>query len=426
MPRTKAIPSKTATAAEREANRVPRAIGWQENSEWWLGKGRDANASWEDTPSLTMTDSDGNVLSDWTGLTPLPLTRGCVKAFSCTDVAALKLSQPLGKASLLADKAYQNFIKELTSVPEVPIVTGGQADIESSGVFALPRPDLLLILYGYAMRGPGVLRKWEDAAAVAAGNVLRNAVVKKDCTWVTLQLAFNVLLLLPPSVSTTQHEAVAAILVEPYELPEVLTYAAHTLACMGPQAVTEHYEEIMTIASAGGECVAAAWLCVCVLEPYALDELEVRGAPVRSLCAPGSPFAKDDMVDGLLVGEGQGSSHRHGFPQTQDVMTALRHKTRCMATQRRAFLFERLTRFVPVSLDWSIATHQAFPIAARHRAIEVLMIGAALARGKGADQHTGVTLASLPIDLWAAFVIGHVVQRRSKPGGDGDGIKLEF
>ena len=53
------------------------------------------------------------------------------------------------------------------------------------------------------------------------------------------------------------------------------------------------------------------------------------------------------------------------------------------------------------------------------------MIGVALSRGMGADRHSGVALAALPVELWVAFVIGHVVRRRSKPGGAGEAGEVE-
>ena len=443
MPRTKAAPTKTITAAERAAQRTPRPIGWQANAAWWLGKGRiSEDGSWERSPTLAMTDVGGNVLSDWTNTNPLPKTRGCTQAFSHTDSAALALSTPRGRASLLADELYQKLVSDLTS--DCP---------NSHELVALPKPDLLLIFYRYAMLGPDDLSKWQAAAAEAAGDVLRHAVATKDCTWATLQLALNVLLLLPPSTAVTQHEAVAALLSDPDELPTVLTYAAHTLACMGPQAVAEHYEEIITIARAGGECVAAAWLCVCVLQPHHLLRLEARGAPVTSLCAPDSPFVKHEMVDDLLVGEGHGDAHRHGFPQSQDVMAALQAEAKVMKQLSDEYdangwddfsgLFDGpivcrgpfdkdmprkavgsdLSHFVPVSRWWTTVAHSAFPVAARQRAVELLVMGAALSRGWGTQKVSGVALTCLPIELWVACVMGHVVQRRSKPGGVGEGGK---
>ena len=430
---------RTPTAAEQAAQRLPRPTGWPANSAWWLGKGRvSEDGAWENAPTFTMTEHSGSVLSDWTNITPLPLLRGCTQAFSHPDSAALALSTFSGRASLLADEQYRKLVNDLTS---------GCAD---KFPVALPKPDLLVIFYRYALLGGEEQRTWQDAAAATAGDVVRNAVATRDCTWPTLQLALNVLLLLPPSTSITQHEAVAALLNDSDELPTVLTYAAHTLACMGPQAVAEHYEEIMSIARAGGECVAAAWLCVCVLKPQHLIRLEARGAPVSLLCAPASPFAKHDMVDGLLVGEGHGDAHRLGFPQAQDVMRALQIEATGLRHLSDEYYWEdspsllcgpivqdlykavgselgsELSRFVPVSLSWSSATHSAFPVAARQRAVEILMIGVALARGWGAEQSSGAArtvLPSLPIEIWVAFVIGHVVQRRSKPGGVGEGCK---
>ena len=172
--------------------------------------------------------------------------------------------------------------------------------------------------------------------------------------------------------------------------------------------------------------VAAAWLCVCVLQPHDLLRLEACGAPVSSLCAAGSPFAAEEMADALLVGEGHGAAHRNGFPQTHDLRAALHHAAHVALgpfPERGAepdLFGSGLSRFVPVSLVWSAATHAAFPIGARLRAVEILMIGAALSRGMGADRHSGVALAALPVELWVALVIGRVVRRRSKPGGLGE------
>jgi hypothetical protein len=162
------------------------------------------------------------------------------------------------------------------------------------------------------------------------------------------------------------------------------------------------------------------------------------------------------MVDGLLVGDGHGvnGAHPEGFPQAEDVMTALQTEAKTLkllsehdeesgwdgpqlmcgpivqtgpfdnvSSMPLTALGSDLSRFVPVSLSWSIGTHRAFPVAARQRAVEVLLIGAALARGWGAQRSTGDPLTALPIELWVAVVMGHVVHRRSKPGGVGEGCK---
>ena len=128
------------------------------------------------------------------------------------------------------------------------------------------------------------------------------------------------------------------------------------LACMGPEAVADHYEEIVAaaaglahdlreglatsntgndsavadkligVASAGraaDECIAAAWLCITVLPPAALLRLEARGAPVRDLMLDsGSPFATCDPTEELLRGDGP-FGRVHAFPQVADVLNAL-------------------------------------------------------------------------------------------------------
>ena len=231
----------------------------------------------------------------------------------------------------------------------------------------------------------------------------------------------------------------------------------------------------MSTLRAGGECVAAAWLCICVLEPDHLLRLRARGAPINEVCQPGMPFAMEDMVDGLLVGADQGPAHIHGFPQAQDVMDALRSAIRAYAgapssnwasesnwvehtddTTGLPFYRDRatgetmawpegrdgansvpawapdlsaeasrllsqgpvvrdapsmLSTFVPVVLVWSPATHAAFPRPARERAVELLVIGAALARSSGG-------LSVIPIELWVTLIMPHVVRRRSWSGPD--------
>ena len=103
------------------------------------------------------------------------------------------------------------------------------------------------------------------AAAAAAREVLREAVASKSCAWWTLfvalkvhahalhvvcthcthtacalhadslVVALQVLQWLPPAVAVVAHAEVAALLND--ESRAVMAIAAHTLACLGPEAV---------------------------------------------------------------------------------------------------------------------------------------------------------------------------------------------
>ena len=84
------------------------------------------------------------------------------------------------------------------------------------------------------------------AAAHAAGDALREA-AQGGVSWATIHLALTILQYLPPAISVREHAAVGALLAD--SVIEVLAMAAHTLACIGPQAVAEHYEEMIEIAS---------------------------------------------------------------------------------------------------------------------------------------------------------------------------------
>ena len=280
--------------------------------------------------------------------------------------------------------------------------------------------------------------------ATTAGSVLREAIATKEIRWATLHLALKSLQLLPPRISVAEHEVVARLLAD--EEPCIMSFAAHTLACMGPQAVAEHYEEILAIADAPSapiedfhasralfsdrnawaasaayrlgasrDCASAAWLCVTLLEPVHLLRLEARGAPVSSLGGPRSPFAAAEapLTDGLFSTNSYGAGS-HIFPDLEDVLRAYEHARTsfdaptCLygpVVQERALL---LDGFAPVQMmQWSPETHAAFPAAARARAVELLWIGAGIANAS----------LAVPLDLWVSCVIPHVVERRSLPGG---------
>ena len=271
-------------------------------------------------------------------------------------------------------------------------------------------------------------------AASAASDALRASSENGAITWNMLYLALKILQKLPPAITVRHHEAVAALLVDGSSA--IRAFAAHTLACMGPEAVADHFEEIVGIVErrdapcfdtaldvAVGGCVPAAWLCVCVLLPIHLLRLEARGAPVRVLCDE-PRFA--DAADGILIGDDWRLAHE--VPEPADVRAAL---DAAVLVPREAAAAEgavrlggpiiqdvpsQLAAFVPTRITWSPATHAVFPHAARARAVELLYVGHMLRR----SVHT----PTLPSDLWTSLILPKVIERRSRPGGVGEAGRL--
>jgi len=95
----------------------------------------------------------------------------------------------------------------------------------------------------------------EEAAAVAASILSRYVSSDSDdpeCRpgFPALVLALQVLRDLPPRVSVTYHPAVATLLAPSLQEDEA-AMAIHTLACIGPQAVAEHFEEVVEAGAHG-------------------------------------------------------------------------------------------------------------------------------------------------------------------------------
>ena len=98
-----------------------------------------------------------------------------------------------------------------------------------------------------SVRGLAAPRTYLPDAAFLTSTRLR--LTPLVCRLRCADLAMKILQYLPPAISIAQHESVAAVLGG--DLESARAAAAHTLACMGPQAVAEHYEEIMGIVDAG-------------------------------------------------------------------------------------------------------------------------------------------------------------------------------
>ena len=274
------------------------------------------------------------------------------------------------------------------------------------------------------------------AAADAAADALRTALKAGTASYCTMYLAFKILQFLPPFISVRHHAVVAEMLAD--GSPDIMAFAAHTLACMGPEAVAEHFEEIVSIAGADpgtsvvthrfsyasaaaagmlvrNECTPAAWLCVCVLEPAHLARLECRGAPVSAI-AKSSVFR--GAHDEILVGHGWPYFR---VPAVADVLAALEASPRARtpagcalaAHPNDAIVVDKessLSSYTPSEIAWSPAGHSKFPRPARMRVHELLLIGAAIAR---------LPLA-LPLDLFVDAILPFVIRRRSSPGGVGE------
>ena len=170
------------------------------------------------------------------------------------------------------------------------------------------------------------------------------------------------------------------------------------------------------------DCCAAAWLCVCVLEPSHLLRLAARGAPVSSLSEATSRFVCLDPTDHLLAGESENTSHQ--FPAIGDLTRALKEVSRDFELNQGelddglevgfAVVVDApsmLSTFKPAVLDiWSPTTHAAYPLAARQRAYDLLIIRYALAH----------TYPGLPSEIWLGGIMPLVIQHRSRPNGSGE------
>ena len=164
----------------------------------------------------------------------------------------------------------------------------------------------------------------------------RRACAHSTCADVSRLLAARkVLQWLPPAAAVVAHAEVAALLND--EAPAVMAIAAHTLACLGPEAVCEHFEEVCAIADEEADCCAAAWLCVSLLLPRHLLRLAARGAPVwEALTDSSSAFLRTEATEGLLGGcAGPGPAGgapllSHDFPEVEDVRRSLAAEMREM------------------------------------------------------------------------------------------------
>ena len=289
MVRTKAQPSR---ARERANTRTPTGWGASGAVAWWLNENVGGEVddppridSWEKAAGLTFGARIPQTLQ----------VRGCIDAMWDLPFG---MSVDELRAPSAHDPAYATLAARLLGAPVWDAPRGEGA--EPQACYTLGPEATLKRLMELYFPQPDVAAF--AAAAHAAGDALREA-AQGGVSWATIHLALTILQYLPPAISVREHAAVGALLAD--SVSEVLAMAAHTLACIGPQAVAEHYEEIIEIASdpdrRAADCKRsraetqgraelrrqAAWLCVALLQPLHLVRLEARGAPVRSLaCSP--------------------------------------------------------------------------------------------------------------------------------------------
>ena len=294
--------------------------------------------------------------------------------------------------------------------------------------------------------------KQRVAAAAAA------AVLDSNC-WQPIRVtAYEVLQVLPPRISIRHHASVAKGL-WPFRRAinetlgrhrdngscEEMAIAAHTLACLGPEAVCEHYDAITRLADEAGACESAAWLAVAVLEPSHMLGLELRGH------RPVDDFLRRHVEDlwlgirlrGLrptsfgqaqMLNEGSNSDsfrmHTHGsgpacmhtgenrfenwaFDAIPKALEAERDRARrdpqyhTVAASGRVILDapSRLAAFEPAAL-WSPQTHADFPSAAQARAVELFRLGLLL----------GMEQPALG-EVFNSIIVPFAVEHRALPGG---------
>ena len=266
------------------------------------------------------------------------------------------------------------------------------------------------------------------AAAAYAADILRSATRDMDdelrAPMEDCMAALEALRRLEPRLSVVHHEAVAALL--PSRDNDLAGLSAYTLGCLGPEAVAEHFEELVAMGEPRpgmqwrlgygkpqggsrweeGVIATAVWVALSVLEPEHLFRLEARGACSLLELADRIP---DSTMLGLLA-----PALINDMLGAQASFRAL-ESPRLSLTALRSIVVDplsMLSTFVPVSLPpWAPAAHRTYPAPARARAVELLLMGYLLARRTGLFGEGNVE------DLWIGSVMPAALERRSYPGG---------
>ena len=252
---------------EKSRRRAPAPTGWRASGGWFTNLAEDAQpiSSWSRsrgiTPRMDAANNAGVV----------PQERACIHALTHTAPESLPNND--------IDDAYVRLCKTFG---------GDRTNYEPLHTM----PDGILTIRGFMWRIYELFTDCECrddctgmvAAADAAADALRTALKAGTASYCTMYLAFKILQFLPPFISVRHHAVVAEMLAD--GSPDIMAFAAHTLACMGPEAVAEHFEEIVSIAGADpGTSV--------VTHRFSYASAAAAGMLVRNECTtPHPPLAK--------------------------------------------------------------------------------------------------------------------------------------
>ena len=392
-------------------------LGWRKQPKFWLGR---HSSSWE--------ESDGcNAVQEGTRYTTFYVNsdgtrHGGMRAASCYSTAI----------QVFLDATHDDIFQEYDI--DVMVKLGGVSSGFAAG-FAEDVFDSISQAGKAAEVAKLETEEEQQAAAAFAASVLARMHEQlresddgdeddgdeddeegKWCvTPIEAVVALDVLRRLPPRIAVVHHDAVAA-LVSDDDL-DLSGMAMHTLGCLGPQAVAEHFEKIAdrvanktaTRSSRRG-IDGAAVLTISVLQPEHLQRLEARGAPslldlVRHLDeehSGGHPVAVMGrrqlsltmLVDGMLATMAQ-------------LPDARNHGPCCISADVVTDPESMLVAFSPSLPRWSAEGHAAFPAGARARAVELLLIGCLLCQVHG----------YLSRDVWVTLIMPLAIDAHSLPGG---------
>ena len=251
---------------------MPRNSGWTSNSDDWLGRN---SASWQESDGLRATvcergrrtfyqrpdgSEDGGVrkVASYEAVSHLFL-----EYWDRLDKPSHELLDSLGGPDELFgakdwDPAEWEDEEEL-----VPLEDRSEEEQIAAGVNAAA---LLATMPCERPTTADDFFNWDARTSDNTAHTFEEAVA-----------ALETLRRLAPRLAVVHHQVVGRQLSSPDA--DLASLAAHTLACLGPEAVADHFEELVSMmcdASPEGEAVL---LALSVLEPEHLLRLEARGAP---------------------------------------------------------------------------------------------------------------------------------------------------
>lgn len=239
-----------------------------------------------------------------------------------------------------------------------------------------------------------------------------------DVTTIEAVVALAVLRQVAPRVGAMHHNAVAALVSGDDD--DLAGMAMHTLGCLGPQAVAEHFDAMVArLAKATNDTHGPRWgrrsrrgidgaalLAFCVLEPEHLQRLEARGAP--SFLDVIQVINEDDGTPAVMFGAPDDWDSCTGLIENiLERMAGLPDAPRMSNAEIVTDPASMLTTFTSELPRWSPGLHAAFPEGARARAVELLMLGYQLQARHG----------YLSSDVWVSQIMPLAIDSHSKPGG---------